>query len=770
MADGNNRSSTKIDKQIKNISDSIDDLYQSNYSSRIDNKANMKNIVDGINDEINDIISKINGQEVSDISNLYVRLLSKEDSNLSNANKQLTDGIESLFDNGQLIANALNFDSIRKSIQAENYQYDLICKYMTKLEDAIEIKKDNVLSSDNFTKDFINIVSSRTGDDYVSTFNDRAIILKEKYNIQELFEEMYYKTSKYGEYFLYEVPYKKAYKRLLDRKARMGNAGIKFESAKIVEASDLKGKEFINTDSLTEEEQKNFAQFVREAYGEESDFKVNLIFDDTGIAPQPIENVLEAANVLKSHKSLTESFYEAYENKGGTVIEDADLDEELEVEEGSLQWNDGLVTDDKFSNNNDSDKLKDIPGAVVTELPRENVIPVYMDTMPLGYVYLHVDNDWVQEIVMNGNTYNSLTNNTKLLSDDFDRQNDVLIGQIAAMMSDKINAKFINANVDLKEEIYAVLRYNDHFSTTHGTNNVTVSFLPAEDVHHFYFKLNKKTHRGISDLEKALVPAMIYCMLYLNSAIGNIGRASDKRIYYVKQNVEQNVARTMLNVITQLKKGNMGMRQLTNMNTIFNVIGKFNDHVIPVSQSGDHPIEFEVMQGQNVETPTDLMDRMEDMAVSSTDVPVEFVQSVNNVDYATRFTMSNSKFLRKVFQRQRICQKHYTQIFRKIYNFEYEENDMSVKILLPAPAYLSMTNTQQLIDNVKNYVNAITDFTLATEEDDKVKQNFVNLAMRNLLGTYIDFTMIDDLVKEARLKTNEEKADPDITDEGEDEF
>ena len=770
MADGNNRSSTKIDKQIKNISDSIDDLYQSNYSSRIDNKANMKNIVDGINDEINDIISKINGQEVSDISNLYVRLLSKEDSNLSNANKQLTDGIESLFDNGQLIANALNFDSIRKSIQAENYQYDLICKYMTKLEDAIEIKKDNVLSSDNFTKDFINIVSSRTGDDYVSTFNDRAIILKEKYNIQELFEEMYYKTSKYGEYFLYEVPYKKAYKRLLDRKARMGNAGIKFESAKIVEASDLKGKEFINTDSLTEEEQKNFAQFVREAYGEESDFKVNLIFDDTGIAPQPIENVLEAANVLKSHKSLTESFYEAYENRGGTVIEDADLDEELEVEEGSLQWNDGLVTDDKFSNNNDSDKLKDIPGAVVTELPRENVIPVYMDTMPLGYVYLHVDNDWVQEIVMNGNTYNSLTNNTKLLSDDFDRQNDVLIGQIAAMMSDKINAKFINANVDLKEEIYAVLRYNDHFSTTHGTNNVTVSFLPAEDVHHFYFKLNKKTHRGISDLEKALVPAMIYCMLYLNSAIGNIGRASDKRIYYVKQNVEQNVARTMLNVITQLKKGNMGMRQLTNMNTIFNVIGKFNDHVIPVSQSGDHPIEFEVMQGQNVETPTDLMDRMEDMAVSSTDVPVEFVQSVNNVDYATRFTMSNSKFLRKVFQRQRICQKHYTQIFRKIYNFEYEENDMSVKILLPAPAYLSMTNTQQLIDNVKNYVNAITDFTLATEEDDKVKQNFVNLAMRNLLGTYIDFTMIDDLVKEARLKTNEEKADPDITDEGEDEF
>ena len=758
MAD-ESRSSRKIDKQIENLNNSINDLYQSNYATRIDNKTNMNNIIGGVNDEINDIIEKINGTDISNISNLYVRILDKEGSQLSDTSKKISEGIESLFDNGQLIANALNFDTVRKSIQAENYQYDLICKYMTKLEDAIEIKKDNVLSSDNFTKDFINIVSSRTGDDYVALFNDRALILKDKYNIQELFEDMYYKTSKYGEYFLYEVPYKKAFKRLLDRKGRM-DRGIKFESAVILEASDIKKDDFQDNLSLTDDEKKAFSQFIKESFGDDSDFKVNLIFDDTGIAAEPIQNVLEAVNVLKSHKSITESFYESVGSKD-------DEDDGSSVTE-TLQWADGLVADNSVAP--DSDKVKDIPGAVVTELERENVIPVYMDKMPLGYVYLHVDNDWVQEIVMNGNTYNSLTNNTKLVSDDFDRQNDVLIGQIAGMMADKINAKFINANVDLKEEIYSVLRYNDHFCTTHGTNNVTVSFLPAEDVHHFYFKMNYKTHRGISDLEKALVPAMIYCMLYLNSAIGNIGRASDKRIYYVKQNVEQNVARTMLNVITQLKKGNMGMRQLTNMNTIFNVIGKFNDHVIPVSQSGDHPIEFEVMQGQNIETPTDLMDRMEDMAVSSTDVPVEFVQSVNNVDYATRFTMSNSKFLRKVYQRQRICQKHFTEIFRKIYNFEYEENDMSVKILLPAPAYLSMSNTQQLIDNTKNYVNAINDIVLATEEDEKVKQTFVDLAMRNFLGTYVDFSMIDDLITEARLKAGEAKTDPDITDEGEDEF
>ena len=780
MADDNGRLNRKIDKSMDSISSNIDDLYQNQYSSRVDNRKNMDNIVNGINDEINGIISKVNGSDVTQISDLYVRLLNKEGSKLTGVNKEITESLEGFFDNnGSLINGILNFDNIRKSIQAQDYQYDLICKYMTKLEDAIEIKKDNVLSSDNFTKDFINITSSRRGKDYMDKFNDRAIMLKEKYNIQDLFEDMYYKTSKYGEYFLYAVPFPKAFKRLLDRKDRLNN-GIQYESVNITEGSKLYKESKDNKqwdNSLTKEENAIFNKFIQESFDDKSDFKVNIIFDDTGIAAKPIEKVSECADILKKQHSLTESYYETFYEEANTnnsnsedkLFSEGDLDFGDVISEG-LEYNDGLITtDDKGKK--DSDKLdKNMRGIVLTELERENVIPVYMDKTPLGFLYLDVANDWVQEIALNGNTYNSLTNNTRLLADDFDRQNDLLVSQISNMMADKINSKFINANVDLKDEIYAVLRYNDHFNTTHGTNNITVSFLPVEDVHHFYFKLDDKTHRGISDLQKALVPAMIYCMLYLNSAIGNIGRASDKRIYYVKQNVEQNVARTMLNVISQLKKGNMGMRQLTNMNTIFNVIGKFNDHVIPVSQSGDHPIDFEVMQGQNIETPTDLMDRMEDMAVSSTDVPVEFVQSTQSVDYATRFTMSNSKFLRKVYQRQRICQNHYTKIFRKVYNFEYNENDMSIKILLPAPAYLSMSNTQQLIDNTKSYVNAIADIKLAGEEDEKVKQNFNELMMQNYLGTYIDFSMVDDLITEAKIRAAEAKEDPDIAAGDEDEF
>jgi hypothetical protein len=74
-----------------------------------------------------------------------------------------------------------------------------------------------------------------------------------------------------------------------------------------------------------------------------------------------------------------------------------------------------------------------------------------------------------------------------------------------------------------------------------------------------------------------------------------------------------------------------------------------------------------------------------------------------------------------------------------------------MKILLPTPAFLAMTNSQQLLDNVKNYANTISDVALANEEDDKVKQEFVNLYMRSQLGTYIDFSQVDDMIIQARM-------------------
>ena len=751
MADNNRDASIRrINRKLNRLDDSIDDIYRATYMTRVDNRNDMERISDSIENNLDNLLSTVNGQSISDLSSLILRLQRKSNIGVTDVQRSLEQMIS---DN--TILDTINMENIQKYIQAENYQYDLILKYMPKLYEAIEIMKDNVLSSDNFTKDFINTIINKSNKEALATTTSRCDKIKEKYEIQDLFEEMYMDTAIYGEYFLYHVPYKQGLDRLQKRKQSI----TRFESATGELISE--SKQIIFEGSRLQDYIPEYKSLFDPKYSEiiqKGEGNVILKMDPYNIIPSDIEQIQEAEKVLGKYQSLTEEY----------VTEDADNSNNFD--RGILQYDpmpvSALATDGFVNKNGERRevKIKNISGSVIHKIERDQIIPIYIGDFCIGYYYFDIINDYVTKQLITGNQYNSLLATSRIEDTDLDRQQDMLLGRLCGDIARAIDNKFINANVDLKEEIYAILRYNDQFNALYGTNTITVSFLPVEDVHHFYFKLNKKTHRGISDLEKAVVPAMLYNLLYLNDIVNKVSRAQDHRVYYVKQNVEQNVARTMLNVINQIKKGNMGMRQLENMNTIFNVIGKYNDFIVPMSQSGDTPIQFEIMQGQQSDTPTDLMDRMEEAAVNSTDVPIEFVNSVNQVDFATRFTMSNSKFLRKVFKRQRVCQEHFTKIFRKLYNYEYGTNENSIKILLPAPSFLTMTNSQQLVDNVRNFAQSLAEVELSNEED--LKPEFIKLLVHNYLGTYVDYDNINAIIDQARQQKSIEDSRRDSVDDG----
>ena len=147
------------------------------------------------------------------------------------------------------------------------------------------------------------------------------------------------------------------------------------------------------------------------------------------------------------------------------------------------------------------------------------------------------------------------------------------------------------------------------------------------------------------------------------------------------------------------------------------------------------------------------MDKYEENAINSTDVPLELVNSVNQIDYATRYTMQNSKFLRKVMKRQAIIEDKFTNIISRIYNLEYNQNEKTIEVKLPSPVFLSSINGLALINNVKEYVSAIADiqYPNGIEFDEKEKAEFIRLYMEQQLGTYIDLSKIEDLVEQAKL-------------------
>ena len=107
----------------------------------------------------------------------------------------------------------------------------------------------------------------------------------------------------------------------------------------------------------------------------------------------------------------------------------------------------------------------------------------------------------------------------------------------------------------------------------------------------------------------------------------------------------------MLNVINQIKRGNFGMREIENMNTVLNITGRFNDYVIPVGPSGDPPFSLKLCRDKEFNPNTELMDRLEEMAINSTDMPIEFIQNrMQSLDFAVQATTVNSKGSQKYYK------------------------------------------------------------------------------------------------------------------------
>lgn len=690
---------------VRSVQNNMDSLYKNTYISQTNNVKDLNTLKQDIDSSIDSIINNnIDSVGIPNISQLYSRIQQK---NSKSSDSTVTNEIESLFDNKNIADGLMYSFNENRYLKEYDEEIDMICKYMPKLEEALDAKKDNVLAADNFSKDFINVLNTSNVKEEVA-FQDRIDNIKKTYKLLDLFEECYDNTAKYGEQFIYIIPYEKAFSRMMVAKEKPVGESYITESFSSVE------------DNTNNREQQNTT------LGE-----VDLELHVSG--------VLESA--LTTYKNIS------------TVLEkttnfDKTIKDDLEFE--TLDTSDGFIDVNKAKNTRT--KIK-VPGCIVKKLKRENVIPIYIEDLCMGYYYIECE----FKDVFNTKNLNYM-NTGGVRNGKLDMNNDInhkeaMIKTLSSKLSEFIDAKFINANQDLKKEIYMILKHNEAFNNNESVK-MKVTYIPVEDMVHMYFKKDQNTNRGISDLDNALLPAKLYTSLYINNTLGVLTRSQDKRVYYVKQNVDTNISKVLLNTINQIKKSNYGARELTSIKNLYNLQGSFNDFIIPVGPTGDSPINFEVMQGQDIDTKTELLEMLEEMAISSTDIPYEFIQSRHQVDYAIRLTTTNGKFLRKVFKRQAIVERIFSEIITKIYNTEYDEND-TLDMILPPPAYLNIVNTNQMLQNVNDLTMQILEMEMADEEDERVKATYAKKLKHHYLSTYLDMKSITTIKDQAVLEVSQ---------------
>ena len=754
-----------INSALKTINGLMDNIYKNTYNSDRHSMDSVNKETKDLEDSIASIMSKNNMSDINNVARIYSKT---QLANLSN-DKQFSNSVNSLFEDPAISANILSMYTENRWIRDLDHEYDMILKYMPKLQEALNAKKENVLSSDNFSKDFLNETSKNLSDPTAQAlFTTRIEDLKNKYKLQAFYEETYDRVAKYGEEFVYCVPYSRAISDLLKNKGKTriglshstrgfyGGLAEGVSEISIIESGVIKDKElYKKVDAIARDNKVTLPD----------NFKI--IFDKRGFlesAYQEHLNIIEGLNTTP--KSIYESILEAGSKE--KVKMDTTIPDKLEVPK-NFDKNDKTSTDGFVSLNDETNTNVKVPGSVLKRLKHENIIPIYIDQVCLGYYYIEF---------LGGHSYDKMADNEHLYSrnniltgvlgrdrnfssEAIEDQRNKLLSYFAGSIANTINASFVNNNQDLTKEIYTILKYNDVFNSQ-SLDNIRISFLPESDVEHIFFKQDPDTHRGISDLAYALLPAKLYACLYITNTLGILTRGQDKRVYYVKQNVEQNIAQTMLNVINQIKRGNFGMREIENMNTVLNITGRFNDYVIPVGPSGDAPVQFEVMQGQEFNPQTELMDRLEEMAINSTDMPIEFIQNrMQSLDFAVQATTVNSKVLRSTYKRQSIYEYYISRIETKLYNSVYNEN-INITCTLPAPLFLHMTNINQMIENTKQYVQSIADYEYEAENAkdqnaEAKKAIFIRNMMRKKLSAYLKLDEVEEMKSLAELEFNKEK-------------
>lgn len=774
-----------MNKSVKNkldlIDKSLDDLYSDTYSTSREDLKQAEKIKSEIDKNLTSLtMGSTSDMSVGNLTKLYQKMQTKKLSN----DKQLIDNLE-VFNEQLVTDNILTSWISNRWIKEQEMEIDMILKYCPRIKEALDCKKDCVLSADHFSKQFTNFYNP-VNLNKANLISSRIEEIKHIHKLDEKLEEWYDKTQMYGEVFLYIIPYSREFEKLLKAKSLTSYSGsMMAESASSVTGETIN---IIHEGTLVGNEADAAYKEALKQLGEDGAPKVSNLsvsFNETGYIKSVAENMENVRRILDKKKSInfksmnelfcesvdilkesaiTESNSNKYLNNNKS-ISDKLIGDDLKLPKDDSEG-DLTATESIFGADNNNEKIN-IPGCIVKELKRENVIPVWIDQVCLGYYYLEfADNNNVYDdpngqMLNTTATYAAGVNQSryKQSADQMNAANqNKVVHYIAQKLSEHIDAKFINMNQDMRRELYMILKHCTVFnsSSSVANGNITVTFIPADDVIHSYFKLDDVTHRGVSDLVYSLFPAKIYSTYWITNVLGQITRGQDKRVYYVKQGFDTNVSATLLNVLNQIKRGNFGARQIDNFGNILNITGRFNDYLIPLSGNGEAPIQIETIQGQQFTDNSELMNVLERMAINPIGIPYDFLDARNSMDFAIQATMSNAKVLRMTYKRQDKEEEIGSRIMTKIYNYEYNENEI-IKMSLPLPTFLNVSQSSQLLNGTKELLQSICDTELAGE-DDLFKAEFINLGLKSLLPSHINPELIERLKNQTKINISLKRA------------
>lgn len=531
-----------------------------------------------------------------------------------------------------------------------------ITSQLTELQEAISVTRDAIVSSDVVEGEIsktLKFKDSTVGEfeKYESLISTIEKNFKLNYRIKNF---VINNTLEQGAYYAYIIPYKKLFADFdarkqkdpkLNRVAYTGEStlfdGLLTESVEVSSPDNKTKKELTGFDMFvnecaelffTETENRSmnrYQQMERNAQikdrdqsfreGMEELTKRIVICDD----PVPLPFLTWGENALESVKD---------DNFHHTVF--TEKDDELLKFRGKI----GLSNPEKVKKDKEKE-YKDVSDCYLKFIDAPHMVELKIMDKVLGYYYiLEEDIRPVSSVITSSVYYDTFSNVS---------QKKTLIDKLAERITMQFDKKFLHDNIEFKSLIAEALTFYDL-----NQKRIKFQFIPAEYICAFKIREDENGN-GQSILEPSLFYAKLYLMLLLFNIMSFIMYSNDTKVNYIKQSgIDKNIANKIEEIARKKQDRTLNLMDLFSYTSLVKKLGSGSEMYIPVGRSGERGYETEILQGQQVQMNTELMEFLRKCYILGTGVPDAIINYLNEADFAKSIELANTKFHSRIVDLQ----------------------------------------------------------------------------------------------------------------------
>lgn len=620
--------------------------------------------------------------------------------------------------------------------------YEIIHNNITECAQALNCYKDNIMSPDDFTKLMFNIsYDNALNEDIKKEVEKKLNDLLSKYKLEDKADTLITDALKYGE----------AYCSVLSLESNLN-----------LMLSDP----VMKTMSLSETVENSNILYDLDA------IDVKILKEDINVDEKTAKVFNEVLNT-PDEKQLTEA--EVDELVANLINENVVIGSRQETLLEKIQAD----SDSKKNSLNNSNSQLCINGSAIKILNPANVIELKVDDICYGfYVVEDIGNPipkasylgsasgrsiigatdlGTNSTASTGNVYNPSESSAAQQLGVSDAKLKLISDVFINALSKKIDKQFIKNNKQMKDFIYSLIKQD---------------YIIKKGIKFTFYSPNEIVKFECDPVYKNITFfAKLYLSILVNDILVKLGRAHDKRIFYVNTGLDANYEQAISKVIADIKTKDYKMDNLNDFNTILNLNpGRWDDYFMPTI-NGDRPIEIETLAGMDTDMNTEFVEYLKNSMMSGMQVPRNLIDATTDIDFARTVSAQNANFVRSVIRYQKKLTEPFSKLFKILYKNEYrfvnnKESEIekiidinSIKVQFPSPASLIMNNLSEQLQVADQNADYIATQLLPPKQDASTEDQRIELKtaiVKDLIPS-IDWEKYEKMRDDLMIKSKKEK-------------